>query len=83
MNGVRKGSLFLCTALCAGEDTRGTPVGKNHRCMLIRVSLPPAHEGPGPFEDTLHIERVLSTGPDGGYHFVTPIAETYSPSRSS
>jgi hypothetical protein len=65
----------MCTALAAGEDAWGTPVGKDHHHTLLRVFLVPTCNGPGDSEDTLLIERVLSTG--GAYHSITSIAETF------
>lgn len=66
----------MCTALASGQDAWGTPVGKLHQHTLLRVSLVPISEGTDTSEDTLLIERVLSTG--GSYHSVTPTEETFS-----
>ena len=66
----------MCTALAPGEDALGTPLAKDHHHTLLQVFLVPNHSGPGASEDTLLIERVLSTG--GAYHSVTPITETFS-----
>jgi hypothetical protein len=66
----------MCTALVAGEDALGTPLGKDHHHTLLRVFLVPTRNDPGASEDTLLIERVLSTG--GAYHSVTPVAESFS-----
>ncbi|KAI9573333.1 hypothetical protein HD554DRAFT_2060991 [Boletus coccyginus] len=66
----------MCTALCGGEDHWGTPVGKDHHHTLLRVFLAPQSNDPSAPEDTLLIERVLSTL--GAYHSVTPVAETFS-----
>ena len=65
----------MCTALVAGEDALGAPLGKDHHHTLLRVFLAPTRRGPDASEDTLLIERVLSAG--GAYHSVTPIAETF------
>jgi len=67
----------MCTALCVGGDGPwGSPLDKDHHHTLLRVFLAPKLSGPGGSEDTLLVERVLSTG--GAYHSVTPIAETFS-----
>ncbi|KAG8220537.1 hypothetical protein J3R82DRAFT_3253 [Butyriboletus roseoflavus] len=71
---VRK--VDMCTARAWGQDAWGTPVGKFHQHTLLRVSLFSTSGGPDTYEDTLLIERVLSTG--GSYHSVTPIAEEFS-----
>ena len=62
-------------ALAPGEDALGTPLAKDHHHTLLRVFLVPNRSGPGASEDTLLIERVLSTG--RAYHSVTPIAEMF------
>ncbi|KAF8131855.1 hypothetical protein EV363DRAFT_1329337 [Boletus edulis] len=66
----------MCTALCAGDDAWGTPLDKNHLHTLIRVFLVPTATGSDASEDTLLIERVLSTG--GAFHSVAPISGTLS-----
>ena len=66
----------LCTALCAGLDAWGMPLGNHHHHTLLRVFLGSAHNDPGTSADTLLIERVLSTG--GCHHSVTPITETFA-----
>ncbi|KAG6373690.1 hypothetical protein JVT61DRAFT_8085 [Boletus reticuloceps] len=66
----------MCTALCAGDDTWGTPVDKNHLHTLIRVFLVPTATSSDASKDTLLIERVLSTG--GAFHSVAPIPGTLS-----
>ncbi|KAF8423177.1 hypothetical protein L210DRAFT_3653897 [Boletus edulis BED1] len=71
---IRK--VEMCTALCAGDDAWGTPLDKNHLHTLIRVFLVPTVTGSDAFEDTLLIERVLSTG--GAFHSVAPISGTLS-----
>ncbi|KAI9455828.1 hypothetical protein HD554DRAFT_2317646 [Boletus coccyginus] len=67
----------MCTALCVGEyGAWGSPLDKDHHHTLLRVFLAPKLGGSSGSEDTLLIERVLSTG--GEYHSVTPVAETFS-----
>ncbi|KAF8557937.1 hypothetical protein OG21DRAFT_1481932 [Imleria badia] len=65
----------LCTALAAGDDAWGTPLGEDHHHTLLRISLVPTRSDPGASADTLLIERVLSTG--GAFHSVAPVAETF------
>ena len=61
----------MCTALCAGEDAWGLPLGTNHHHTLLRISLAP--NGSSRSADTLFIERILSTC--GEHHSVTPISD--------
>ncbi|KAF8437279.1 hypothetical protein L210DRAFT_3547381 [Boletus edulis BED1] len=68
--------IEMCTAVCAGDDAWGTPIDHDHHHTLLRVSLVPTTNSPDGSQDTLLIERVLSTG--GAFHSVAPINETLS-----